>query len=438
MPEIRSRTYRKPLLILFVLIGLIAAIVGVTTSMPDRTSSANPAPTRAIDALSAQIAQTRAQLDRTPSNAAGWAGLGGAYVELARVSGDPANYGYAQQALDRSIDIKPEDNADALIGLGALSNALHDFTPARGYAEQAIALRPNSADAYGVLVDALTQLGDADGATAAVQRMLDLRPGVASFTRAAYDLELHGRTSDAENALRMALAAANTPDQIAYCRYHLGELAFNTGQLDEAENHYRAGLLAAPDHAALQQGTAKVFAARGDVDRAIAQYTVLTDQSPLPEYLLEFGELLESAGRTDEAAAKYREIADRFQALEAQGATENVDASQLAAEHGDANEAVRLAELEYGRRQSVITADVLAWALHQAGRDAEAITFADRAAALGWRSATLAYHRGMILAALGEADQAVAALTDALRINPYFSPLHAPRAQQALDSLRTR
>ncbi|MEV6323624.1 hypothetical protein AB0M45_20885 [Nocardia sp. NPDC051787] len=35
------------------------------------------------------------------------------------------------------------------------------------------------------------------------------------------------------------------------------------------------------------------LAARGDVEQAIARYTALTTQAPLPEYLIEFGELLD-------------------------------------------------------------------------------------------------------------------------------------------------
>ncbi|MEV5834828.1 tetratricopeptide repeat protein [Nocardia sp. NPDC052112] len=439
MSDLRSRILRKPLLILLVVLaGLIAAALGTTALLPDNSSTAGPVHTDPSDPLITQITQTRRQLDRVPGNAIGWAGLGASYVELARVTGNPENYGEAQRALERSLQLQPDGNAAALIGLGALANARHEFTAARRYGEQALAVRPDSADVYGVLIDALTQLGDADAATAAVQRMLDLRPGVPAFTRAAYDLELHGRTDDARHALQMALAAANTADQIAFCRYHLGELGFNTGDLDEAQNQYQLGLLANPHNAALQQGMAKTYAARGELEQAIAQYTALIDRAPLPEYLIELGELFDAAGGPDQAAAKYREVSDQFRRLEAQGATDYVDAAQLAAEHGDPVEAVRLAQLEFDRRQSVITSDVLAWSLHKAGRDAEAIGYADRAASLGWRSATLAYHRGMILAALGEADQAATALADALRINPHFSPLHAPRARQALAVLGAR
>ncbi|UFS96588.1 tetratricopeptide repeat protein [Nocardia huaxiensis] len=435
--RLRARTHRTPALVVLTLIAVAAAIIGVA-AVPDRHSTAAPAVSGPGAALAAQIETMRGQLDRMPGNAVRWADLGAAYVELARMTGDPSHYGAAQRALDRSLEVQPDGNADAFIGLGALKNALHDFGPAKTYAEKAITLRPTSADAYGVLVDALTQLGAADDATVAVQRMLDLRPGVTSFTRAAYDLELHGRTDEARTALGMALDAANTADQIAFCRYHLGELAFDSGQLDEAENQYRAGLLTVPTSAALRQGQAKVFAARGDTDRALALYAELTSDSALPQYLIEYGELLESAGRPAEAAARYQDVVAQFRALEAQGATDAVDAALLAAEHGDPTEAVRLAQLEYGRRQSVLTADVLAWALHRAGRDAEAIGYADQANSLGWQNASLAYHRGMILAALGRTDQAATALTDALRINPHFSPLHAPRAAQALDALTVR
>jgi hypothetical protein len=43
----------------------------------------------------------------------------------------------------------------------------------------------------------------------------------------------------------------------------------------------------------------------------------------------------------------------------------------------------------------------------------------------------------MILAALGERSAAQRQLTEALGINPYFSPLHAPRAREALAELRS-
>jgi regulator of sirC expression with transglutaminase-like and TPR domain len=81
-------------------------------------------------------------------------------------------------------------------------------------------------------------------------------------------------------------------------------------------------------------------------------------------------------------------------------------------------------------------ADALAWALHVAGRDAEALPYADQALKLGTRNAGLLYHRGAIRAALGDKAGAAADLSAALAQNPHFSVLHAPRAQRLLASTR--
>jgi tetratricopeptide (TPR) repeat protein len=115
---------------------------------------------------------------------------------------------------------------------------------------------------------------------------------------------------------------------------------------------------------------------------------------------------------------------------------DELTAAQVAADHGEPAEAVRLATAEWERRQTVFTADALAWALHAAGRDAEAMPYTARATELGWRDAAADYHRGMILAALDRPEEAIAALEEALTTNPHFSPLHAATARQALDTLR--
>ena len=109
-------------------------------------------------------------------------------------------------------------------------------------------VNPRTGEVYGVLADALTQLGDA----AADRRRCNHAghpPGVASFTRASYDLELHGRVEDARSALERALGCPASPDNVAFCHYYLGELAFNAGAPDEAQP-VRQGLLAVPGNVA--------------------------------------------------------------------------------------------------------------------------------------------------------------------------------------------
>ncbi len=82
------------------------------------------------------------------------------------------------------------------------------------------------------------------------------------------------------------------------------------------------------------------------------------------------------------------------------------------------------------------TADALAWALHVNGRDAEALPYARRATATGYRNAAFLYHRGMIERATGHPDRARATLTAALKLNAGFSPLGAREARKALEAAK--
>jgi tetratricopeptide (TPR) repeat protein len=83
----------------------------------------------------------------------------------------------------------------------------------------------------------------------------------------------------------------------------------------------------------------------------------------------------------------------------------------------------------------VDVADTLAWALHLAGKDGEALPYARSVAVTGARAAGYAYHLGMIELALGQRDEARADLTRALRTNPSFSPADAPVIRKALADL---
>lgn len=234
----------------------------------------------------------------------------------------------AAGALDRSLQLQPADNAEAMIGLGALANARHDFAAARNWAQRARALRPSTAAVYGVLADALTQLGDTDGATAAIQRMLDLHPGVAAFTRASYDLELHGRAADARRALEQALADATSRADIALCRYYLGELAFNSGDLGEAARQYEQGLAAAPHDVALLAGTARIDAAHGRTAEALETYRGITARLPL--YLQEYGELLAATGHPEQARQQFDLYRTQQALYQAQGAPDELALAALA------------------------------------------------------------------------------------------------------------
>jgi tetratricopeptide (TPR) repeat protein len=386
-------------------------------------------------ALTSAIAAAQRRLRKLPGDWSTWAQLGTAYVEQARVSADPAYYPKAEEALRRSLALRQNTNWQAMIGMGALANARHDFRAAVDWSRKAQQVNPHNGALYGVLADALTQLGDYPAAADAVQRMLDIEPGIASFTRASYHFEQHGQVPQARTALQRALQEATEPADIAFCRYYLGELAFNNGDLTGAVTQYEQGIAANPNYPMLNAGLAKAHAALGQTTQALSEYDRVVRLLPLPQLLIEYGDLLTAAGWHDKARQQYDLVAVQQQLLADNGVTDHLTAAAFLADHGPPAKALTEAKAEWKVRHSVLVADALAWALHRAGHDAEALDYARNATRLGWRNATFLYHRGAIQEALGNKEQARRDLTDALAINPHFDIRQAPIARQSLTSL---
>ncbi|CAN5598715.1 tetratricopeptide repeat protein [soil metagenome] len=387
------------------------------------------------DPLSATITGLQTELEDSPQDAQAWAELGAAYVEQARVSADPSYYPKAEGALETSLELQPDGNDGALTAQGALANARHDFADAADYADEAQDINVANSTSWGVEADALIQLGDYDGATDAAQEMLDLRPGLASFSRASYDLELHGEHERAVRAMELALEGASSPADVAFCRYYLGQLFFTTGDLDEAEKHFTRGLSAVPDDPSLLAGRARVYAARGEEEQARQAYNRVVSARPLPDYLVEYGFYLQSLGDTEAADEQFATVDAVQQIFESNGVRDDLTSAYVAADRGQPDVALRRAEAEWELRQNIDSADAMAWALHRNGRDDEALEYAVKANRLDGVNALFLYHRGMIEQALGMDEAARSHLTEALEANPYFSPLHAPLAKKALDEL---
>src|SRR5207247_2816773 len=132
---------------------------------------------------------------------------------------------------------------DTLIGLGTLALARHQFHEAVDWGTRAIATNEDKAASYGVLADAYTELGRYDDAVATLQKMVDLRPDQTSYARVSYARELHGDLTGAIAAMRQAVDAAPAGSEATeWSRVQLGNLLFNTGDLNGAERAYRQSL----------------------------------------------------------------------------------------------------------------------------------------------------------------------------------------------------
>ncbi|MEV8632866.1 hypothetical protein AB0395_14525 [Streptosporangium sp. NPDC051023] len=388
-----------------------------TTSPADRpglagTSLPATSPSGTIEALSAR-------LRRLPRDHQAWAQLGMAYVQQARVTADPSFYPKAEGALTRAAELSPGDFA-VLTGQAALAAGRHEFAEAVRLATRSAEVNPYGQGAQAVLADAYTQLGRYGEATRAVDRMMELRPGVTAFTRASYDAEIRGERDLAREMLERALDDAFAPSDIAYCRHYLGELALHSGDLRGATEQYRLALKADPGFTPALAGTARAAALGGRLREAADLYATVVSRLPLAQYVTEYGEVLAKAGGNP--APQWTLLRAQQVLTEQAGVRDDLTWAEFEADHGSPALAVRHAEAEYGRNPNVVAADALAWALHREGRDREALPYARKATSTGWRNALLLNHRAEIERALGLTRESKRSFSLAHEADPAFSP----------------
>ena len=423
---------------------VFAAVLGVlmllNRTAPDAPSAPGPAGARDVGPRSVSAEERVRSLQATIATGRAtplaYSSLGDAFVQRNRETGDASYLARAEQAY-RGALARDSRNVFAVAGLGTLAAARHDFRGALEQSRAAHRLNPASIAPYPVMVDALVELGRYDEAERTLQRMVDVKPGLAAYARVSYFRELHGDLAGATDALRLAVSGGGSaPENSAYVRSLLGNLQFTRGRLDAAEESYRSALDAVPAYAPAAAGLAQVDAARGRYDQSIARLREVVDRLPLPQYAIALAETEQAAGRREEAAADYDVVRAEQRLLAQNGVNTDVELSIFEAENGSPARAVALARRGWGAAPSVRSADALGWALTRAGRPASGLAYAHRALRLGSRDPLFLYHAGIAARDAGRAGEARGLLRRALSLNPRFSPLHAPRARAALEALR--
>jgi tetratricopeptide (TPR) repeat protein len=419
--------------------GTAGAIAPATASAVDELVGVEERPVTALDQ---QIASLQASLRGGDGYGRGLAAtmLGQAYLQKARETGDPAWYPKAETLFEEALAVNADD-VEAMVGLGTLALARHQFADALVWGEQAKAIAPASAPVYGVIGDAQIELGRYDEAVATIQTMVDLRPDLRSYARVSYLRELMGDRAGAIAAMEQAAAAGSGyAENAAWVRVQLGNLRFDGGDLAGAGRDYAAALAAVPGYAPALAGEAKVAAAEGDLDRAADLYDRAVRAIPLPEFLAAYGDVLLAAGRADEAATQFA-LVEAIQQLNAGAGVEtDLELALFAADHGkpdDLPRAVEQARAAVAARPSIVAYDALAWTLYRSGDLDGAAEASEQALRLGTRSALMEFHAGTIAAARGEHGKAIALLEGALTLNPYFSVRYAPEARETLAKLKS-
>ena len=357
--------------------------------------------------------------------------LGLAYQQRARETGNADFYSRSDRSLRRSLVLAPNDPL-TLSALGSLALARHDFRRALVLGRRAQRLAPYTARSYGVLGDALVELGRYEQAFRAFDRMAELKPSLAAYARVAYARELLGRPRAAERAMNLALdAAGGQPEPTAWTRTELGKLAFAQGHVEKAGVHFRAALRAFPGYGFALEGLARVEAARGHLVRAVGLARHATEQTPLPQFVATLGDLQLAAGRPQEARDQFALVGAIERLLRANGVRTDLEIAHFNVDHGRRlRQSLASARRAHHERPSIEADDVLAWALMRNGYCKEALSYSRRALRLGSLDASKFFHRGMIERCLGRDDTARTWFARALDANPHFSLVWAPVARR--------
>ena len=436
----RKRIGIAALVILVLAVG--GLLGGIFSDSPsDRPQPAPPAAAAADQALAGfslgdtegLVAQLQGELQQNPKDAQNLALLGLAYQQLARETGDPSYYTKSQGVLDQALVIVPNDLL-ATSGLGSLALARHQFQDALALGEKAKEISPTTARNYGVIGDALVELGRYRQGFEMFDRMAALKPGLAAYSRVSYARELLGDHEGATEAMKLALdAARGAKEPYAWTLWQLGKLSWAIGDVDRAGSYYQQSLDVFPGYVYALDALAQVEAARGNTDRAIGLASRAVETIPLPQFVTDLGDLYHVAGNDALAQRQYDLMDAIHQLFVANGAKVDLETSVYYSDHRiRLPEALELAKLALRDRPGIYADDAMAWALVKNDRCQEALPFSESSLRLGTRDANLYFHRGMLERCLGNDRVARGWFQRALDLNPHFSLLWAPVAQEAV------
>jgi len=354
---------------------------------------------------------------------------------LARETGDFSINSNAESAVNRALEVEPE-NIDAKRMKASLLLTFHKFAEALEYGKNLEKQYSQDAIVQGVLTDANVELGNYKEAAEAAQKMVDLRPNMESYARVAAVRSLYGDADGAIEAMNLAarIADPKNPEAQAWCLAHLGDEYFKIGKYAEAEKQYDAALKTFPDYHFGLAGKGRARAAFGDLENSVKFYTQAQNKVPSTLTVISLGDVYSKLGNAEKAKEQYDLAVFIEQKLG------NLDQRTLALLWADQDvkldEALAIAEKEHAARKDVFTADIYAWCLYKKGNFQEAQKISQEALRLKTKNALFFYHAGMIEKSLGNNKAAKEFLQKSAALNPSFDVLQTEKAKAALAELK--
>ena len=295
----------------------------------------------------------------------------------------PHVYPKAEGALRRSLALARRPNPAALAGLGALANARHDFAAARTGRHRRARRQPVPLEAYGVLADAQTQLGDHRPPPPPSSGCSTCDPASPPRPAPPTTSSSGATVAGATDALDRALRDRRRPRRHGVLPQPARRAGLHRRRPAEALRQYELGLAADPrPRALLRAGPGRAGRPSAGSTQAIRPTGGRRPACPQPALPAGVRRAAAGAGRTGPAPEQSGCWPTPGGSPRPTAAVDDLSRPQYAADHGEPGRAaVRTRTAEWSRRRSVLVADALGWALHAAGRDAEALRYARAARA---------------------------------------------------------
>jgi tetratricopeptide (TPR) repeat protein len=345
------------------------------------------------------IQKSQAEIAKHPDHAPYYNALAMAYARRARETSDVQFYAKAEETLQRSFAIAP-DNYEGLKTQAWLQLGRHEFAKALETATKLNQKTPDDVIVYGYLVDANVELGNYKAAVAAAQWMLDLRAGnIPGLTRAGYLRELYGNLPGALELMQMAFdsTATNETEDRAWLLTQMAHLNVVSGDLAKAEMYANGALSLFPNYHYALGTLAQIRVAQKRYDEAVTLLRQRYTAAPHAENLYALAEALELAGQKEEAARDFVEFEKK--SLAETNITDNSNHELIAYYVDHAHQpakALEVAKRELDRRKDVFTLDCYAWALAASGDYETANTEIQKAVHVGVKDPKILLHASLI------------------------------------------
>ena len=394
------RAYNTIFILTFLALGAAAWLIPLESG-----SIADAAPLDQSLLRRQSIAFYEERLTEDPESALDMTQLAALVMDEGRMSDDERAFARAESLARRSLGARSRRNGRSAALLANALLARHRFAEANAVARDLVQREPQEPAYRALLAETLMEVGDYEQAIGQLGAVRERRADLGIAPRFARWAELTGQTAEARRILRLAREnAANRPDltseQRAWFGLRLADLELRHGNLRSASGVIRESLRDAPDDWRLILARARHEAARGSWRKAARSAEDVIATVPSPDAFA----LLATAQRELGNVAEAEALDLALEAIVA-GQKETIHRSwALTLLDRDRNVAqiVALAAADTLNRHDVYSLDLLAWALHRAGRSHDALPLVRRATQLGSVEPMLRYHAGIIELAAGD------------------------------------